>query len=65
MFHGARQSGILDHHYSESLTGNSDWRIIELRRKIPEGVYQVDFGASLEDSGAGWLDDVTLKVVPE
>ncbi len=62
---GARASGQLEQALSDTLTGDTDWQRMVVRSRIPEGTNQVAFGATLIDEGAGWLDEVSLRVTLE
>ena len=50
-------------HEAAPLSGTQDFRTVTIRTRVPPGAQQVQFGATLLDSGTAWLDDVNLRVV--
>jgi hypothetical protein len=49
---------------SAPLSGDQKWRDVTLRAAVPEGVIALRVTALLGDAGAGWIDDVRLRVLP-
>jgi len=49
--------------FSAKLTGTSDWQRVIVRAKLPPGTTSITIGATLLDSGSGWMDDVQLKAI--
>ena len=49
--------------YSAALVGSNDWQRVSVRAKLPANAHTIRVGATLLDSGTGWLDDVELRAV--
>lgn len=49
--------------YSPGMKGSEGWQRQSVQLKLPAQIGEVTVGATLLDSGTGWLDDVQLRVV--
>jgi len=48
---------------SAQMTGDTDWQRQSISARLPANARHVVVGATLNDAGEGWMDDLQLKVV--
>ena len=53
---------ILKQVRSSPLSGDRDWQTVSVRAAVPDGTTLIGVSAMLLDAGAGWIDDVRVRL---
>jgi hypothetical protein len=56
-----RATGSWDSFFSDTLTGDVDWRDAEIKFVAPNDVSSIELGITLRGDGTGWADAVRLE----
>lgn len=57
-----KRGGIISQVRSEPVTGDTDWSRVNMIKSIPKRTGRMSIGVMLLDDGAGWVDDVQIKI---
>jgi hypothetical protein len=56
---------VIDNMHARPIVGTTDWKRHEVVLDIPPNASAVGFGLMMQGTGAAWIEDVKLEVVPD